>query len=91
MSEILSLADAQAELSTVLSAIQDIYMGKRRTHLKVGSGAFSREYNYSDPEKLLEILIAERDRLRNYIASFNSEVKPVFRSHSNIPLIVGKF
>lgn len=85
MAEI-TLAEAQAELTIVNIAIQDLIEGKRLNEHKFATGEFSRWYKFSDVT--LDSLTAYRRELRSLIASLEPEIMPVFRSNSCIPLVV---
>lgn len=84
----LTLEEAQIELATIKAAINEYYTGTRRRSFKVGSHEFERTYTFEHPADLLKILLSERTRLENYIASLNPTAFPVFVSHATIPLIV---
>jgi hypothetical protein len=62
-----TLAELQAELTTVVSAISSIISGKRLTHLEIGTGFSKRVYKYQ--EITLDFLQAERLRLENLIGT----------------------
>ena len=85
---LITLAEAQIQLSTVNAAIQDIISGKRVTELRVGSGEFQRMYRYE--EVTLEALIDLRSELRNTINTLTPDVRPIFRTNATIPLVIHK-
>ncbi|MCK9622610.1 MAG: hypothetical protein M0R47_19000 [Methylobacter sp.] len=83
----MTLAEAEAQLLTVNTAISDIIAGKRVTQLRIGSGNFQREMKFS--EITIEALKELRSELMEIINSYNN-VAPVFRTNATIPLTVGK-
>jgi len=83
----MTLAEAEAQLLTVNTAISDIIAGKRVTQLRIGSGNFQREMKFS--EITIEALKELRSELMEIINSYNN-VAPVFRTNVTIPLTVGK-
>lgn len=83
----MTLEEAKNQLATVQAAIQQLLEGKRLTQLKVGSGNFSRLYEYQ--ELTLENLKNARDELLDVIDTFEGN-EPRFKLHSTIPLVVGK-
>lgn len=82
---IMTLAEANTQLTTVNSAIEQFVQGKRLTSLKVGSGAFQRSYDYTD--LTLEALKAHRQELLQIIDNYEGNL-PTFRINATIPLIV---
>lgn len=81
-----TLAEAEAELTLINIAIQDILAGKRINEHKLATGEFSRWYKFSDVS--LDSLMAYRTELRNLIMSLQPAVLPTFRSNACIPLVV---
>jgi hypothetical protein len=84
----MTLADAEAALLTVNVAISDLFQGKRVTELDIGSGTFKRRYKYA--EITLESLYILRNEYRSIISNLQPDIKPVFRTNCNIPLITEK-
>jgi hypothetical protein len=84
----MTIGEAQAQLTQVNIAIQDIIMGKAINEIKFGSGEFSRWYKFQDVT--LEQLQAYRRELMNIINSLTPDVRPIFRVNSCIPLVVRK-
>ena len=82
----ITLAEAEAELTLVNIAIQDLMSNKRVNEHKLATGEFSRWYKFS--EVTLDSLMAYRSELRNLIASLQPAVYPTFRSNACIPLVV---
>lgn len=85
MAEI-TLAEAQAELTKVNIAIQDLIEGKRINEHKFATGEFSRWYKFTDVT--LENLTTYRRELRGLISSLEPDIVPVFRKNACIPLVV---
>ena len=84
----LTLAQAEAELLTINSAISTIYTGKRLNVVTVGTNEFHRMYRFSDPQDLLKTLLSERKRLQDYISSLQGVSTRIFRQDCYIPLVV---
>lgn len=84
-----TIAEVQADLTTVNAAIQDLIAGKRITQLRIGSGDFTRWLNYQ--EITYEVLKAEQADLIQELASLQTENQMKFRTMGNIPLTVTKF
>lgn len=84
----LTLAQAEAELLTINSAISTIYAGKRLNIVTVGTNEFHRMYKFSDPQDLLKTLLSERKRLQDYISSLQGVSTRIFRQDCYIPLVV---
>ena len=82
-------SEVQDDLSTVSAALQDLIAGKRITHLRVGSGDFTRNYQFQ--EITYENLRALKGELLQELAAINSTPQLQFRTMSNIPLNVTKF
>ena len=85
----LTLAAAQAELLTVNAALSDLYTGKRRKKVELGSHAFKRSYEFVDPADMLKVLRTERASLTEYINTL-TQTTQVFRANTNIPMIVSR-
>ena len=83
----MSLAEAESQLTTVNSAIEQLLSGKRINQLRVGSGSFQRLYVYS--ETTLQDLVAYRNELLGIIDAL-SDSTPTFRTNAHIPLVVSK-
>ena len=81
--------EIQADLTTVYSAIQDLIAGKRITQIRLGSGDFTRLYQYQ--EITYEVLKAEQNDLIQELAAIEGQPQMAFRSMTNIPLNVTKF
>lgn len=81
-----TLAEAEAELTLVNIAIQDLMSGKRINEHKLATSEFSRWYKFSDVT--LDSLLSYRTELRNLITSLQPAVLPTFRSNACIPLVV---
>ena len=86
----LTLAEAQAELVTINAALSDLYLGKRRKKVEIGSHAFKRTYEFVDPQDMLKVLRMERFNLTEYINTLTATVQ-VFRANTNIPMTVQRF
>ena len=84
----MTLSEAQAQLSMVNIAIENLIQHKTINELKLGSSDFSRWYKYG--EVSLDGLRAYRRELLDLINTIGPQVKPVFRSNACIPLIVTK-
>jgi hypothetical protein len=84
-----TIAEVQAELTTVSAAIQDLIANRRLTELRVGSGDFARLYRYQ--EITLDNLQAIRDELLQELAILNQEDGLQFRKMSSVLLKVTKF
>ena len=82
----ITLAEAESELTLVNIAIQDLLAGKRINEHKLATGEFSRWYKFSDVT--LDSLMSYRSELRSLIASLQPAVLPTFRSNACIPLVV---
>jgi hypothetical protein len=84
----MTLAEAQAQLTTVQAALSSIIAGNRLNRLEVGSGAFKRVYQYQ------EITVDELKKLQQellaIIDSLSPTTLPTFRANATIPLIVQK-
>lgn len=79
--------EIQSELDTVNAALQELISGKRLTQLRIGSGEFSRLYEYQ--EITYEVLKQEQANLTAELSTLEStELK--FRT-SYVPLTVNKF
>lgn len=79
--------EIQSELDTVNAALQELISGKRLTQLRIGSGEFSRLYEYQ--EITYEVLKQEQSNLTAELSTLEStELK--FRT-SYVPLTVNKF
>lgn len=83
----MTLAEAQAQLTTVNAAIDQLLSGNRLTQLRVGSGTFQRLYTYQ--EISLESLTALRNELNSVIDALSPAI-PIFRNNATIPLKVSK-
>ena len=78
------------DITDISNAMSAIVQGKRVTRLKLGNGAFQREYQYQ--EITYDSLLAERSALRAELDTLQG-IKPSassFRS-SSVPLVVSKF
>ena len=84
---VMTLAEAESQLTTVQAAIQTLIAGKRLNQLRVGSGTFARLYVFS--ETTLEELKAHRDELLETI-NILEEAVPRFKKNMTIPLLVSK-
>lgn len=84
-----TIDEVQADLTRVYSAIQDLIAGKRITQLRLGSGDFTRMYQYQ--EITYEVLKAEQADLTQELAALQAVPQMQFRTMSNIPLNVTKF
>lgn len=84
----ITLAEAQAELTLVNIAIQDVMSGKRINEHKLATGEFSRWYKFT--EVSLDSLLAYRRDLRALIESLQPPVAPTFRANACIPLVVNR-
>ena len=84
-----TIAEVQADLNTVNSALQNLIAGTRITILRLGSGDFARQYQYQ--EVTYEVLKAEQADLIQELAALQTEPQMKFRTMSNIPLTVNKF
>jgi hypothetical protein len=84
----LTLQEASDQLTQVQIAISDLISGKRLSELSIGSGATERKYKYS--EITIDNLVVLRNELRSIINALQPDVKPIFRSYANIPIIVEK-
>jgi hypothetical protein len=84
-----TLAEVQADLTTVNSALQELISGNRLTQLRIGSGDFARFYQYQ--EITFENLTLVKNELLQELAILNSEPAITFRKMCNIPLTVVKF
>ena len=84
-----TIAEVQADLTTVNSALQNLISGKRITLLRLGSGDFARQYQYQ--EITYEVLKAEQNELTQELAALQSVSQLQFRTMSNVPLTVSKF
>jgi hypothetical protein len=84
-----TIAEVQADLTTVNAALQNLIAGKRITQLRFGSGDFARQYQYQ--EITYDVLKAEQADLTQELAALQSEPQMQFRTMSNIPLTVSKF
>ena len=82
----ITLAEAESELTLVNIAIQDLLAGKRINEHKLATGEFSRWYKFS--EVTLDSLMSYRSELRSLITSLQPAVLPTFRSNACIPLVV---
>lgn len=84
------LAEAQAQLLTVNTAIQNLISGQRITELSVGSGAFKQMYKYQEitMDNLRQIR-AELLEVINIYAQQNGSL-PVFAKNMQIPMVVQK-
>lgn len=83
-----TIAEIQAELTTINAALQEIIAGNRLTQLRVGSGEFARLYVFA--ELTYENLVKERDKLNEELSHLQDE-EPSFRKYSHIKLVVTKF
>lgn len=64
----MTVAEAEAELATILAAISEYLQGKRRKRF-VSVGAGGRiEQEFSDPAQLFDYLTKRRKELENFIA-----------------------
>lgn len=84
-----TIAEVQADLTTVNAALQNLIAGKRITQLRLGSGDFARQYQYQ--EITYDVLKAEQADLTQELAALQSEPQMQFRTMSNIPLNISKF
>lgn len=86
----LPLEEAQAQLTTVNAAIQQLIDGKRISELRVGSGQFARQYKYQEiTMDSLRQLRAELLEVINIYAKQSGQL-PVFARNMQIPMVVGK-
>lgn len=86
-----TIAEVQAELTTVNAALQNLISGKRLTKLEIGNGEFKRSYQYQ--EITFDMLKGEQQDLLSELATLEalSSNSIKFRNNSNIPLSVTKF
>lgn len=84
-----TLAEVQADLTTVNSALQELISGNRLTQLRLGSGDFARFYQYQ--EITFENLTLLKNELLQELAVLSDESPLKFRKMCNIPLTVVKF
>lgn len=84
----LSLADAQQQLSVINAAIAEYYAGTRRRSLKLGGKEFNREIINQDIK--IEALLQERMRLQAIVDSWQPPQVVLFRGNTSFPLIVTK-
>jgi hypothetical protein len=83
----LTLAEAEAQLATVNTAIQQLISGKKVTELHVGSGAFQRFYKYQ--ECSMENLLQLRAELLGLINTLSPSL-PTFAGNMSFQNIVRK-
>lgn len=81
--------EIEAELVTINAALQELIAGTRLTRLQVGSGEFSRVYEYE--ELSYENLKAEKQELLAELGMLEPTQRRVFRQDSSIPLTYTKF
>ena len=84
-----TITEVQADLDIVNAAIQDLIAGKRLTQLRIGSGEFTRLYQYQDIN--YEVLKAEQADLIQELAALQAQPQMQFRTMSHIQLDVNKF
>ena len=84
---LMSKAEAEAQLITVNTAIENLLSGKNLTQLRIGSGDFARLYTYQEIN--LETLKEYRAELLQIIAD-NSPADVTFKTNMHIPMIVRK-
>lgn len=84
-----TLTEVQADLAVVNAALQDLIAGKRLTQLRLGSGDFTRLFQYQ--EITYDVLKAEQAELTQELASIQTQPQMQFRTMTNIPLNVTKF
>lgn len=83
------LQELKGQLATVQSAISELLAGTKRRTLVVGSGSFSRRYEFT--ETTLQELTDLRERLLQQICAIEgANTLPTFRSNATIPLVVDK-
>jgi len=83
----MTLDEAYTQLNTVNAAIEALIAGKRLKQLRIGSGSFSRLYDFT--EITLENLKAHRNEILDII-DILEDTPPSFKKNVNIPMIVGK-
>lgn len=82
-------AEIQDDLDVVTAALQKLIAGDRLTRLQLGSGEFSRVYEFQ--ELTYDNLKTEEANLKAELDAITSEQQMQFRNNSSIPLIVTKF
>ena len=84
-----TIAEVQAELTTVNAALQELITGKRLTQLRIGSGEFARLYQYQ--EITFDTLKTEQQDLTMELATLEAAGQALkFRATSYVPLTVNK-
>lgn len=84
-----TITEVQADLAVVNAALQDLIAGKRLTQLRLGSGDFTRLFQYQ--EITYEVLKAEQAELTQELASLETQPQMQFRTMSHVQLNVTKF
>ena len=83
-----TLEELQTDLNRVNTAIAQLISGERVAEFRIGNGAGTRVYRFS--EVTLPMLKSERDRLLSEIAALNEET-PTFRNSSRMQTTYSKF